>query len=328
MSPTATALKIRSFVDTDYAAMLAISQRCYPGYPETEKEARHGDETWDHAQFLRLRFVAEDETGRAVGFAQINHMPGQFHPQRFAVNVMVDPDQQQQGYGSALYDHLLLEARQRHADRLRGFTRADKPASLRFLERRGFTETLRSWESRLPVAEFDFSQFANADARAAAAGMTLTTLAELMTGDSESVMRQLYDLDMLLSADVPAVEPFTRIPFDTWRQRYVGGPNFLPDAWYFAVIDGEWAGMSNLWRSAAEPQVLWQGLTALKREHRGKGIAMALKLQTVRYARANGYTEIRTFNESKNRAMLRINEAMGFVKQPIWIEFSQTLTPN
>ena len=55
----------------------------------------------------------------------------------------------------------------------------------------------------------------------------------------------------------------------------------------------------------------------------GKGVAMALKLQTVKYARANGYREIRTGNNTRNRPMLRINEAMGFQKQPVWIEFER-----
>jgi hypothetical protein len=50
---------------------------------------------------------------------------------------------------------------------------------------------------------------------------------------------------------------------------------------------------------------------------------MALKLQTVRYAREHGYREIRTGNDARNRPMLRINEAMEFVKQPAWITFEK-----
>ncbi|HEU5317585.1 MAG TPA: GNAT family N-acetyltransferase, partial [Chloroflexota bacterium] len=58
--------------------------------------------------------------------------------------------------------------------------------------------------------------------------------------------------------------------------------------------------------------------------YRGKGIAMALKVRGVRYAREHGYREIRTNNDTANRPMLRINEAMGFVKQPAWIIFHKT----
>ncbi|HET7770354.1 MAG TPA: hypothetical protein VFN74_16385 [Chloroflexota bacterium] len=34
---------------------------------------------------------------------------------------------------------------------------------------------------------------------------------------------------------------------------------------------------------------------------------------------------IPTWNNTRNRPMLRINEAMGFRKQPDWIEFARQL---
>ena len=40
---------------------------------------------------------------------------------------------------------------------------------------------------------------------------------------------------------------------------------------------------------------------------------------TVAFARARGYREIPTRNNTRNRPMLRINEAMGFAKQPAWV---------
>jgi len=75
----------------------------------------------------------------------------------------------------------------------------------------------------------------------------------------------------------------------------------------------------------AEPGIIYQGLTGVLREYRGRGIAMALKLQTVRYARDHGYREIRTWSDARNRPMLRIKEAMGFVKQPASINFESPL---
>lgn len=86
-----------------------------------------------------------------------------------------------------------------------------------------------------------------------------------------------------------------------------------------------YVGMSAMHRPLAEPGIIHQGLTGVLCEDRGRGIAMALKLQTVRYARDHGYREIRTWNDARNRAMLRINEAMGFVKQPASVNFERSL---
>jgi hypothetical protein len=54
---------------------------------------------------------------------------------------------------------------------------------------------------------------------------------------------------------------------------------------------------------------------------------MALKLRTVQYARERGYYEIRTHDNTRNRPMLRINDAMGFLTQPAQVEFAKALRP-
>ncbi len=53
---------------------------------------------------------------------------------------------------------------------------------------------------------------------------------------------------------------------------------------------------------------------------------MALKLAIVECAKNRGGREIRTWNDTLNRAMLRINEAMGFTKQPAEIVYLKDLT--
>ncbi len=59
--------------------------------------------------------------------------------------------------------------------------------------------------------------------------------------------------------------------------------------------------------------------------YRGLGIATALKLRTIEYAQRDGYRVIRTFNSSRNDAMLAINQNLGFVRQPAWIGFWKSL---
>ncbi len=119
----------------------------------------------------------------------------------------------------------------------------------------------------------------------------------------------------------------TKKPFEWFVTYAIDSPNALPDAYFIAEDDERYVGLSALQRPLAQPGVLHQQMTGVLREYRGRGIAMALKLQTVRYALAHGYREIRTWNHSRNAAMLRINDALGFVKQPAWVSFEKHVTP-
>jgi len=196
---------------------------------------------------------------------------------------------------------------------------------LEFALHRGFTETKRDWESRLDVNAFDAAAFADAPKRVGAHGVTITTLADELARDPEAI-RAVYELDCDCGRDVPMTDGFTPVAFDLWRKEVLESPAATPDAYYIAVSpDGRYLGVSNLWRSLEDPTFIWQGLTGVRREARGKGIAMALKLATVEYARTHGIGEIKTWNDQRNQPMLRINEAMGFVKQPAWIEMRKDL---
>ena len=93
----------------------------------------------------------------------------------------------------------------------------------------------------------------------------------------------------------------------------IDAPNHLPEAYYIAIdTAGRYLGVSDLFSSLDDPSFLWQGLTGVRREARGKGIAMALKLRTVRYAQGKGVEHIKTWNDQRNEPMLRINDRLGF----------------
>jgi mycothiol synthase len=313
-----------SATEEDYRALSAASARIYTDYPWSPEEMRHEDASWDHARFYKERWLLEAEGG-VVGFALVNHSRHSFVADTYWMDLGVVPEARRSGHGTALYEQVLEALRGRGARRIRSGTKESMTDGLGFLLRRGFMEDKRDWESRLPLREFDFSAFAGARERVEAAGIRISTLADELASDPGAA-RKAYKLSEAVHLDVPSVDAPTPVDYETWAKGHLEGPNYMPEAYFVAIdADGRWLAMSNMEPSDEDKTFLWQGLTGVRREARGKGLAMALKLETVRFARARGVDHIKTWNDQRNRPMLRINEAMGFVKQPAWIQLHKDL---
>jgi GNAT superfamily N-acetyltransferase len=320
-SPSTT---VRPATPADYPALVAVGKASYPDYGDSLKEWRHWDETWDHAKYFKLRLVAED-AGRVVGYGQVNHMRWAFVPTKYRIDITVLPDFRGRGHGTALYDELAGAVTERAGSALASAAKESMTDGVRFLTKRGYREVKRDWESRLFVDGFDFARFGTADERVAKQGIRIVSLADEMQRDT-GALEKAFELNEDCRMDIPSVDPPTRHTFDEFRKDEVDAPNALLDAFYIAIDkDGRYLGVSNLFRSVDDPTFLWQGITGVRRDARGKGIAMALKLRTVRYAIDKGVKHIKTWNDVHNKPMLSINEAMGFAKQPAWVSYEKEL---
>jgi GNAT superfamily N-acetyltransferase len=322
---TSTVTRVRDFAPADYEAWVAASNRCYPDYPWTVKEMRHYDDAFDTKRFFKLRYVAEVD-GRVVGGVESGHRPSRFHPDRYSFDMFVVPEARRRGHGTALYEAAIATLRSRNALAATGGVKESMADGVAFFAKRGWREVKRDWESRLKVAGFDFAKFASADERIAKEGITIATLADEIAKDPNAI-RKAYELVDVLRVDVPATDAATPETFEEWNTTHgMKSPTFIADAFFIAIDnDGRYVGMSNLERQLEDPTFVWQGLTGTLREDRGRGIAMALKLRTVKYAQGMGVDHIKTWNDQRNRPMLSINEAMGFEKQPAWIAIELAL---
>jgi RimJ/RimL family protein N-acetyltransferase len=202
-------------------------------------------------------------------------------------------------------------------------TRETFAEGVAFAAHRGFRESRRAWESRLDVARFDPRPFQE-QADAAVKGVRVVTVGGEQVNDPQW-LEKLYEMHTEIAADIPQPEPYTPMTVEELRRRWIENPEYLPHG-HFLVKDGDrYVAESNLFLTESPADVLYQGITGTRREYRGRGLALALKLRTIDYAQRHGKREIRTWNDTLNQPMLAVNARLGFVRQPAWITFEKVL---
>jgi mycothiol synthase len=319
-------MKIRAFdPESDYERLAALHNAVWPDYPITVEELQSRDAQRE-AKIRHHRLLAEKD-GQVIAQAGIGQSSWSYHPQKFYVGVDVHPEFRQRGIGQALLAALEEKVADAEPIQFGADAREDKPDSVRFLTNRGFVECMRAWESRLNVESIDLAPFADARKKPLEHGIRLTDLATLLEEEGEDAYVKLHDMEVECDADVPLPEgeEHTPMAYDAWRERIRKSVRFNPNCQFIAVApDGQYVGISMLFPPKAG-NYLDTGLTGVRRAYRRKGIALALKCMAVEYAKAQGVPEIRTDNAQQNRAMLSINEALGFEKQPAWILYEKKL---
>jgi GNAT superfamily N-acetyltransferase len=195
------------------------------------------------------------------------------------------------------------------------------------LARRGYQEVERAWHSSLDVGRFDFAPFTSAPERVARQGIQVTTIDREQARNS-ATDRAIDELFIRCAADEPTLAPVTPLPFEELLARELNVPEAIPEATFLAKDGERFVGVSSLLTMDALPDKLDVGFAGVHPGYRGRGIAMALKPETVRYARAHGYRRTRTGNHSRNAPMLRINLALGFAREPAWITLQRAFGPR
>lgn len=324
---TTAEVQLRGFRESDYEAIGRIHTAVYPDSPSTADEVRHWISEMAPEGVVSEWFVAEDRrTGEVAGYAWYHHTAWSFHPDKYRLRGYVHPTWEHRGVGRLLMETVLASLVARGARRVKTVAREDRSRGIAFLQRYGFAEYARDFESRLPVAGCDLSRFAGYAEKSAAHGIELTTLADELARDPHC-LRAVYQLHCTLDISAPRDDPETPTPppYERFVAFEVDHPTVLKDAFFLAKYKDFYVGESALKTSEADPELLYQQLTGVVHEYRGMGVAMAVKLRTVEYAQRRGYREIRTWNSSRNGAMLAINTKLGFVRQPAWIEFLKAL---
>lgn len=314
---------IRPRTVDDDGQIVDIRNRLRPEFPPVTVELhRHFLATLPPGTYHE-QWVAERD-GRVVGDATLSKDWWAQDPGVYEGQIRVDPDYRGQGIGRHLDQHILPRVSELGIAKLYSYVQEDDEHARQFAERRGFSPTGRSHRmSRLNVHEANLDGYEGLRERLQSDGLRVATVAEF--ADDQDFLHALYDLDMLSSQDEPSSERRGSIPFDTWLQHAFTGEGSSP-TWSWVVLDGKTpVGMAILRRQGDTSA--WNSYTGVHRDYRGRGVARALKLETIEWARQNGVDFIYTGNDIANHRMLSINVRLGYKPLPSGIEVVKHLTP-
>jgi len=265
--------------------------------------------------------VAEID-GQVVGFAQFTQRMQFYHPRKFYLSGGVNCDYQGQGIGTGLYNTILEALEEFDPISLFVHARTDRPHAISFLENRGFMEYRREGDSILDPTEFDPMPYLKLERQLRMEGIEIKTLRELESDPHRD--RKLYKLSWEINRDAPGMQNETYRDFETFKKEEIYASYRIDDGFFIAVHQGDYIGQCSLMHYAADNS-LFHDLTGVRKEYRGRGIALALKVRALCFAQTAGYSLVKTDNEINNRRMLEINERLGFKRLPDWIFFEKII---
>lgn len=188
--------------------------------------------------------------------------------------------------------------------------RTDKDALRASLASRGYIEGQRNPVTSLDLNAFDPVPWMAGREKLVAQGYEFIDVATYADANPETWKRDLWRMEMDMFQDVPLPDPFVEVPFEDWVRDLDANP--LRFDWqFFALFDGAPVAMVQLFANHVDPSIVHTGLTGVRREHRRRGLASALKGCVLERAKNAGVKKAYTDNE-ENNPMYSLNVAIGF----------------
>ncbi|MFZ5825490.1 MAG: GNAT family N-acetyltransferase [Bacillota bacterium] len=297
---------IRPCETHDYEAIARIHNAIQPE-PTTALQLQRSDETLRSQPGTSLaRLVVEDQGGQVVAYGFAERVTWQ-PPGQWFVKAMVAPGARRRGIGKALYQQARQIAVEGGATMLETWVRGEDHESRAWAERQGFVLDRERTESVLDLTNFDLSRFAGAVERVEESGLRLAVHTEV----DDALLRQIWELDVTTMPDVPIVEPDETPPTFEEYERY--WRNEVSERVVAGCFDGDrLVSVSILHLPLVAGAGAYTGFTGTYREYRGRGVALAVKLLTIREAIARSVARMRTNNDPDNPPMLAVNEKLGY----------------
>ena len=293
--------------DAAFAADMWTAVR--PSEPEDPVMTRYWwEHPWDDGKWER--FIAMRD-GKPVGLCVQGHPAWEAMPERYArVQAELVPEARTPERLEALIALAEDLATADGALRASSWAWEDDVLKIAVLTGRSFTETRRErfWELDLVARRGALAEMTKASrAHMREQGIEITTLDRVRDPERD---RKLWRLSEEASQDTPRTVPWTPTPFATF-EAWLRNPGIREDRAWVARVGDDIVGVSLLAYPPVRGVVVTEW-TGTARSVRGKGVARALKCETVMQAIDLGTDRVRTDNDSQNKPILHINESMGY----------------
>lgn len=310
----------RASID-DVPVIADVMTRVDPDEPWDPVLWRHNWETWTISGFPSRSYLVLD-AGAVAGVAEWwmrEPPPGELRLGSLRVGLLAEDSAAMRECLSMLEGDL----REMGVNGFAASTREDehfRPAELRATGYRP-DRLSRRWELDLAANRDRLrAMAAPACERMARQGIEVLTIADAERSDP-GVLRKVYEVDRLATQDVPTTVPHVTPPFEGWLHDLTS-PGLRKDRMWVACAGPDVLGMSWLKYPPVRGNV-WTDWTGVAPAARGRGIAGALKLQTLLQAIEVGVGRVRTENDEENAPILHINEQMGYRAIPgtrLWLK--------
>jgi GNAT superfamily N-acetyltransferase len=182
---------------------------------------------------------------------------------------------------------------------------------LEALARMGYREVRRQNDSELDLVERREHLLAEASRQRQKMQEQGVLLLPLSEDSDPDRMAKLYEMAKAAEQDIPTTIPMRKMPFDEWERLTFDNPGIRADRFWIAREGETIVGLSVL-TFPTRRGLPWTDFTATSQAVRGRGIARALKYETMAQAIELGYKRVRTSNDGDNAPILHINREMGY----------------
>ncbi|MFN8611762.1 MAG: hypothetical protein U0931_29730 [Vulcanimicrobiota bacterium] len=182
------------------------------------------------------------------------------------------------------------------------------PTLLTSLDRRDYLITSEEIPQSLDLTEgIDRQQGADLLGRLRKQGFEFHTMDEVAS--RSGVVESLHALELEVARDVPRAVVRRQPTLSEFRQRLT---EYQQHDRYWALVLHQAEVVASSQHLQRGPDYFYSFGTGVRRTMRGRGLALAAKVLALERIQASGATRVDTSNEVENRAMLHINQKLGF----------------